>query len=318
MDSVRLRVEICARVALPQPSLPLQAVHPHAAVHSRAGADAVQPADHVRVRVRLEEDVARHFPGHVPPAEEGLEPGVHGDVRDRVLGPAEVLPVLEALICHVDCPLHLHGVPVDGVLHLPGRVGVEVPEPAADERRRGHLPHQPADALRAGSRACRDEAAVLVGEVQQDRARLEDTDRAARVRPVHQRRDFRVWVRRHEARGELVAGHDVDRPGVVLDAQGLVQLLEQNGHLLAVGRPQAVQLERVPALGQGLLGPCARRGAVDPGESVLLRVVLPHAWRHIGSTSLPAASSRRQSAAIIGVSDVRSCHAEAAERRHAA
>ena len=67
--------------------------------------------------------------------------------------------------------------PVDGVLDLRRRVGVEVAEAAAEERRAAHLPEQPVEYFGARRAGRGQEFAELLGEVDQDRSALEQARR---------------------------------------------------------------------------------------------------------------------------------------------
>src|SRR5690606_21966030 len=60
---------------------------------------------------------------------------------------------------------------------------IEVPDLAEHRTDETHLEHHPLDRVIAASGVLRDEAPALVGEIQQDRARLEQGERLA-TRPV--------------------------------------------------------------------------------------------------------------------------------------
>jgi hypothetical protein len=49
----------------------------------------------------------------------------------------------QAPIEHVQLALHLHGEAIDGVFDFGRRIGIEMPEAAAQVRGGAHLPHQP-------------------------------------------------------------------------------------------------------------------------------------------------------------------------------
>ena len=71
---------------------------------------------------------------------------------------------------YVELALDLHGVTVDRVLVFLRRVGIEMPETAAEERRRTHLPEQPVQCFGAGAGFGRQKGTELFREVDQDRA----------------------------------------------------------------------------------------------------------------------------------------------------
>ena len=106
------------------------------------------------------------------------------------------------------------------VLELPARELVEVsdlPEHRPDER---HLEEHPLDRLPAARRIGRDEAAGLLGEVEQDRARFEQRERlAARPVGIDDRRNLAVGIERQEFRRALLALADVDRMRLVRPAR---------------------------------------------------------------------------------------------------
>jgi hypothetical protein len=195
-------------------------------------------------------------------------PGPGRHVGDRV-GVAAQEPALgEVAVENVELPLHLHGVAIDGILELLGRIGVEVAEAAPQEGRAGHLPEEPRQAFRARTRLARKEGVELLGQVDQDRAGLEDAGRRRRA-PVEERRDLGVGVHGHEAASELLPLADVDEVGVVLGAlpADRQQLLQEHGHLHAVRGRQRVELEGVLAHRQGLLVGRSRDRAVDLREA---------------------------------------------------
>ena len=180
----------------------------------------------------------------------------------------------QPLVQHVQQPLRLHREAVDRVFDLDRRIGVEMPEAAADIGRAAHLPEQPRQALGARRRVGRQEGAELLGEMDQDRAGLEHADRL-RSAAIHQRGDLRVRIDRDEAAAELLALIDADQPGVVLGA--LVargqQLLQHDGDLHAVRRAQRIKLQRMLADRQLLLMRGAGDRAVDVGEVAAARLV---------------------------------------------
>ena len=126
----------------------------------------------------------------------------------------------------------------------------------------------------------------MLGQVDEDRARLEDPGRRIGG-VVEERRDLRVRVGVDEAAAELVALLDVDEPGVVLGVlPEREQLLEHHRDLDAVGRAQRVELETVLAARQLLVVRRAGDRAVDVGEAAAtLLVPGPDLRRLVGRTS---------------------------------
>jgi hypothetical protein len=125
----------------------------------------------------------------------------------------------QAAVEHIQLALGFHREAVDRVFDLARRIGVEMPEAAAQVGRAAHLPEQPRQALGALPQVGGQEGAELLGQVQQDRAGLEHADRL-RPAAVDQRRDLGVRVGRDEAAAELLAFVDADQPGVVFGAGG--------------------------------------------------------------------------------------------------
>ena len=159
-------------------------------------------------------------------------------------------------------------------------------EAATEIGRTAHLPEQPRQALGPGRRLGRQESAERLGEMGEDRSRLEH---AERLRPaaVDQRRNLRVRVRVDEPRPELVAVADLDQPGVVFGAgmAGGQQFLEQDSDLLAVGRAQGIELKRMLADRQCLVVRRAGDGPVDVGEAPAIGLVPDPdlRWRVVGN-----------------------------------
>mmetsp|Transcript_29286 Transcript_29286/g.82624 ORF Transcript_29286/g.82624 Transcript_29286/m.82624 type:complete len:240 (-) Transcript_29286:153-872(-) len=201
-------------------------------------------------------------------------PWVYRHVRDGVLVHDEV-PPLQLLVQHIQLSLGLHGVAVNRVLDLQGGIVVEVAKAATHERSAAMLPEEPVQALCPLPLVLWNESIESLRQVKQDAACLKHSKRGGEL-VVEERRDFGVGIHSHETGRELVQVHDVDLPGVVLDTLEFIQLLEEDGDLLPVGSPQAVQLQRVLALGELLFGPCAGSGAVHAAHRRSLRIGLPH------------------------------------------
>ena len=236
--------------------------HP-AALDRRAGIDRLGPALDVLVVLHLQElaRIVEQTLGQRP------VPGPDRHVGDGVFGPGDELVVGQLAIEHVELALHFHGVAIDRVFVLHRRIGIEMPEAAAQERRRAHLPLQPGQALGPRGRAGGQEGAELLGQIHEDRAGFEHPDRL-RSAAVVERRNLGVRVDLDEAAGELVALADLDQPGVVFGAAvaGSQELFQHDRHLDAVRRRQGIELQRMLADRQLLVMGRAGDGTVDAGE----------------------------------------------------
>ena len=160
------------------------------------------------------------------------EPRVGRDIRDREIA-SQVFRFAEALVDHAVDALGLVGVAVDRVLEFLGRIPAEMMRLAEHRADTRHLEHQPLDDVVLSARVRRHQLAGLLGQVHQDRARLENRDRlAARSFGIGHRGHAIVGADFQELGLELIAGADIDRDYVVLEAD----LLEHPGDLVAVGR----------------------------------------------------------------------------------
>ena len=126
--------------------------------------------------------------------------------------PARYSRLRQPLVQHAMQALDLVGVALDRVGQLLRRVGREMVVLAEHRPDPAHLEHQPLQAGEPVARVGRDQLPGLLGEVDQDRAGLEQRHR----RPpgpswIDDRRDAVVGGDRQELRLELVAGADVDR-----------------------------------------------------------------------------------------------------------
>ena len=96
--------------------------------------------------------------------------------------------------------------------------------------------------LVAPRRVGRHQLAGLVGEIEQDRAGLEQAERlAARAVGIDDRRDLAVRVERQEFRRPGLVLADVDQMRLV----GQADLLERDRDLHAVRRRQRIELDAV-------------------------------------------------------------------------
>jgi hypothetical protein len=191
-----------------------------------------------------------------------------GDIGQGVVVPRQVAAFGQQPVEHVHLPLDLHRIAVDGVLQLLGRIGIEVPEAAAQEGRTAHLPEQPAERLGTRRTRCRQEGpAELLRQIHEDGPRLEHPHRLGPA-AVHEGRDLGIGVHLDKAAAELLAFVDADQPGVVFRAavaQGQ-QLFQQDGDLHAIGRAERIELQRMAAHRQLTLVRGAGNRTVDVGE----------------------------------------------------
>jgi hypothetical protein len=144
--------------------------------------------------------------------------------------------VLELLVEHAVEPLRLLEVALLGVGRLALVVLHEVvhlPEHRADA---AHLPHQPLGHAVALELVGRQQLAGLLGEVEQDRARLHQ---AEIVVAIDDRRDAVVRADLEELGLELLVLADVDRMRLVGDAD----LLQHDGSLAAVGGRPGIKID---------------------------------------------------------------------------
>ena len=159
-------------------------------------------------------------------------------------------------------------------------------EAAAEEGRRAHLPEQPVHRFGACAGFGRQKGAELLGQVHQDRARLEHPQWLAADAVVGQRGNLGVRVDLDKAAAELVAVTDLDQPGVVFRTAVTKgkQLLKHDADLHAVGRGQGVELQRMLAHRQRLFLPRTGGRGVDAGELATRgRVVGPDFRRYVSA-----------------------------------
>lgn len=169
------------------------------------------------------------------------------------------------------------------------RVLIEVAEPAPDVGRRRGLPEEPVEALgpRAGVRWDESGAPALgLGDVFEDVAGLEDAERRVEA-AVHQHGDLAVGVRRHKLAAELLQVEDVHVPGVVVKRAVLLrELLEQDRHLLAVGRPEGMELQGVLSHGQLFVKARPGGGSIHGSHCTAQLLGGPHFRRLLGELSV--------------------------------
>ena len=123
------------------------------------------------------------------------------DVGDAVVGAHEPVAAGQTAFEHVQQPLGLRNVAVARALVLVVLAGELMEEAELAEHRSdaAHLEHQPLEAFVAAGGILRNEAAGLLGQVHQDRTRLEQRQRlAAGTVWVEDGRDLVVRVDRQE------------------------------------------------------------------------------------------------------------------------
>ncbi len=210
-------------------------------------------------------------------------PGPDCDVGDGIIVAAEIARLGKTAVENVELALGFHRKPVDRVFDLGGRVGIEVSEPATEIGSGSHLPEQPIEAFGAGGTARGQKSAEFLGEVDEDRTRLEDADRRGAA-PVEKSGDLGVRIDGDEAASELAALVDPDQPGVVLGAvmAEFEEFLEHDRRLHAVRSRQGVELEGMPTDGELLVVRGAGARTIDAGETAaVIRVRGPDVGRRI-------------------------------------
>ena len=138
-------------------------------------------------------------------------PRPRGHVGDRIVVAKEEGAPLEPALEHAEAARVFVGValPRIGVLAL--RIIDEMAELPGHRPEAADLPEQPFQHLLPPARLDRREAPRFLGQMQQDRARLEDRQRAARHVVIDDRRHVAVGADREEGGFVLRAGLDVDR-----------------------------------------------------------------------------------------------------------
>ena len=141
-----------------------------------------------RCRLRQLRDLVGHHPRERPPR--GLDPRIGRDVGDRVVaGEVRRVPS-SAWFEHADDAQRLADEALDRVRDLLGRLVHEVAGLADDRPDVAHLVHEPLHHV--GARAHVGAAGSgprLLGEVDEDRARLEERERAAGDVVIDDRRE---------------------------------------------------------------------------------------------------------------------------------
>ena len=223
---------------------PHHAVHHAATAHGRALGNFVGPANHVGVLRHLQK-----LPGFVQlPLGHAAVPRPNGNVGNGVGVARHKLAVGQALVQHIHLALHLHGKTVNRVFHLERRVGIKVPKTTAQVRRAAHLPEQPRHAFGTQGGVGGHQGSKLLGQVQQNGARLKHPHRLGAA-VVYQRRNFGIGVGPHKAAAELVALMNAHQPCVVFgpSVAQRQQLFKHHRHLHAIGRAQRIKLQRMLA-----------------------------------------------------------------------
>src|SRR6185312_4897207 len=134
-------------------------------------------------------------------------------VGDRVVLAGEPGVRRELLIEHAQEALRLRDITVARPLVLPGPPGKLVEEADLAEHRTdaAHLEHEPLDRPIAGRGLAWEEAAGLLREIDQDRARLEERQGfAAGTVGIDDRRDLVVGIEREKLRRHLLLALEAD------------------------------------------------------------------------------------------------------------
>ncbi len=128
------------------------------------------------------------------------------------------------------------------VLVVLARKFVEEPDLAEHRTDSAHLKHQPLDGLISAGRIARHELAGLFGEIDQDRAGLEQGQRfPARPFGIQDGRDFAVGVERQKLRRHLILGFEADEVRFIRQTG----LFQHDRDLDAVGGRQRIELHPV-------------------------------------------------------------------------
>ena len=183
--------------------------------------------------------IPRHQIARLVEIAEAAQPRRDGDIGDGIAARDPVAPGKLA-VQHGQKPRRLCDISRfrAGILDVfPGEMveKSDLPEHRADA---AHLEHQPLDGLIALCPGA-DQRAGLVGQIDQDRARLEQRQRrAARPVGVDDGGDLVVGVQRQECRAHLVIAGEIDQMGVVDQPH----FLQRDGNLDPVGRRQRIKL----------------------------------------------------------------------------
>src|SRR5947207_13567120 len=226
------RLSLLRRSAPPGAQLGLR--HRHPPRHCGTRSDLGDPAPNVgalahHLRLGAADQVERH-----------RDPRVGRDVRDRVVA-GEELDAREPVVHDLQQARGLRDVAVDGVGDLLLRHVREVVGLAHHRADVRHLPHEPLERPGVPWIAGRQEPPRLLGEVDEDGARLEEREVGL---AVDDRRDLAVWADGDELGLELLALADVD--GV--NGVGQAALLEHDGDLPAVRRRPGVEVDHAPGM----------------------------------------------------------------------
>lgn len=222
-DAARLRVHrgLVARVDLLGAGI--------GALRGRSCRDGLEPALQVReIREVLLLALVRH------------DPGVAGHVGNGVVARDE-FALGQLLVEHGVQARGFLDVARDGVRDFLGRVLAEVVVLPGHRAQAAHLPEQPLQRLVAATQVGGDEAATLVGQVQQDGAGLEQAQRRAAIDRgvVHDGRDAVVRCDLQEIGLELRALPDVHRHDPVRQ----LGLFQEHRDFVAVGGGPVVQVD---------------------------------------------------------------------------
>src|SRR5690349_2261444 len=186
-------------------------------------------------------------------ADQVPNPGKGRHVGDRVVVAREPGMAREARIENLEQALGFCHVTIARPLVLEVFTGELVEKADLPEHRphAPHLEHQPLDGLVALCPVPREELPALVGEVDEDRPRLEQRQRlAAGAVGIDDCRDLAVRVERLELRRQLILAVEADEVRLVRKRG----LFEQDRHFHPVGSGQPVQLNAIGVPGRPLLG----------------------------------------------------------------
>ncbi|CEE82426.1 hypothetical protein XAC2852_820143 [Xanthomonas citri pv. citri] len=170
-----------------------------------------------------------------------FDPRIAGHVGNAVVVAGQEGVVGQALVEHAMQATHLGVVALDRVRNLFRCIDVEVTHLTAHRAQPAHLPEQPLQCSDPAAGIARQEAAGLLGQIQQDRAGLEHALRTAAIGRcmVDDGRHLVVGRNLQECRFELFALADVDR------LEGVLQpgLFQKQRDFVPVGRGPVVQID---------------------------------------------------------------------------
>mmetsp|Transcript_5290 Transcript_5290/g.10887 ORF Transcript_5290/g.10887 Transcript_5290/m.10887 type:complete len:292 (-) Transcript_5290:566-1441(-) len=221
-------------------------------LHGGPALDRLGPSNHVGIILGDVEKFPRIGTVQVAQHQRAV-PWEDGHVGNGIRVATNKRLVLKLIVQHIQLSFGLHGESINGILLLFLGVDIEMTKAAAHKGSRSHLPKQPIHDFHALLRRQKGmSSGKLVGQIDEDTARLKDSLWFVAIVVVgvvgciivQQCWYFGIGINGDKSTAELIAFHDIYQPCIVfrlLNAGGQ-ELLQQNGHLLSIGRAQAVEL----------------------------------------------------------------------------